>query len=137
MRPSDSMIITTDRYEVERKMLKIVYGNIPIEVWMQKICSFDFCEKSNCYESLKFINTIINNILKNNKYSSNNKNTFFFKPNLNTVLIPNIFKIEGFSTSLRYTKNSMFLFLKDSKKYINSKTVLEEINEFYYQNKEL
>jgi hypothetical protein len=34
MRPSDSMIITTDRYEVERKMLKIVYGNIPIEVWM-------------------------------------------------------------------------------------------------------
>ena len=31
----------------------------------------------------------------------------------------------------------MFLFLKDSKKYINSKTVLEEINEFYYQNKQL
>lgn len=58
-------------------------------------------------------------------------------PILDTVLIPNIFRIEGFSTSLRYLKNDILLFLKDTKKYINSKTVLEEINEFYYQNRDL
>ncbi len=47
IRPSENMIITTDRFEVKEKMIKIVYGNIPIELWLYKVSSFNFCEKTN------------------------------------------------------------------------------------------
>jgi hypothetical protein len=121
-------------------MVKLVYGCMPIEVWLCHKTSLRFGKAFNDLAFCRgnnYLNAILAEQLNELNFTCSKDKKSFYIPKLERLKKINYRSLNYISTSFNWCDNRMFLTVKQRTKIIEEGSVLSAIHDFYRANSHL